>query len=173
MTAAGRGKRLAGSGAMVGSSSRPGLTVAVTGVRAIDRRLKRLEPKLQKKVLRQSMRKAMKLIQAEVKANARAAFTSPTPSGRESKSTGATVKGVKVRATKGGRKRVGIDVRINGGAYVDKTFYAAFHEYGTRTMAARPIMAPAYAAKKREARYTAMRAMLDGLNAAVKTLRKT
>lgn len=172
MTAAGGGKRLAGSGAKVGGKSRPGLSVTVTGVGAIDRRLKRLEPKLQKKVIRKAMREAMKIVQKEAKSNARAAFASPTPSGGTSKSTGATVRGIKVRATKGGRKRVGIDVRVNGGAYVDKTFYAAFHEWGTSRMEASPFMTPAYASKKKEARKVAMAAMLGGLKQEIRLLRK-
>lgn len=170
MTVAGAGKRLAGTS----------VAVAITGYGAIDKRLKRLEPKLQKKVYLQSMRAAMKIVQEDAQANARAAFVGATKrraagttrSGGKSRSTGATVRGIKVRATKRSRKRFGVDVRVNGGAYVDKTYYAAFLEFGTRKMKPMPFLAPAYAAKKRMARMVAMKAMLAGLNVQVKGLAK-
>lgn len=153
MTRAGSGKRLAGTG----------VAVTLTGVKAIDRRLKKLAPAIQKKVLTQAMRAGMKIIQAQVKANARAAFMG---------GTGATVKGVKVRAVKRSRKRFGIDVRINKGAYVGETFYSAFLEYGTAKMKPRPFMEPAFRAKGKTARDETIRKALEGVEREVRNLAK-
>ena len=153
MTRAGSGKRPAGTG----------VAVTITGVKAIDRRLRKLEPRIQKKVLTQAMRAGMKIIQKEVKLNARKAFASRT---------GATVKGVKVRAVKRSRKRFGIDVRINGGAYVGKTFYSAFLEYGTRRMKPRPFMAPAFRSQGKTARDEALKRALEGVEREVRDLSK-
>lgn len=165
MTVAGSGKRWAGTGERTDGKGKVGLAVAVTGVPEIDRRLKQLEKKVQKKVITQAMRAGMKIIQKDVKARARKVFAGPG-----SKSTGATVRGVKVRATKRSRKRFGIDVRINGGAYVDKTFYAAFHEYGTRRMKARPIMAPSFRANGKAVRDEILRLTLAGVERETRTL---
>jgi len=152
VSVAGAGKRWAGSGASTSGSGGPRFKLAITGIPKVDRALNALEPKVRRKVLSRAMGAGMKPVQARVKAEIAAATPNPTVSGRPSQSTGATVRGVKVRATRGGRKSVGIDVRINQGAYVDKTFYAAFREFGTRKLPATHAMKRAFDATKRRAR---------------------
>src|SRR5580700_1787605 len=100
--------------------------VVITGVKAIDRRLRTLEPRVQKKVLRQSMRAGMKIIQTEMKAQV------PVDKGL-------TKKSVKVRALKQkGRKRIGIEVRVSGPGMVKtrnggkRFFLPSGIEYGTK-----------------------------------------
>lgn len=45
-----------------------GKAITITGIKQIDRRMKRLDQKVQKKILRHSMREGMKLVLAEAKA---------------------------------------------------------------------------------------------------------
>ncbi|WP_417848372.1 HK97-gp10 family putative phage morphogenesis protein [Thalassoglobus sp.] len=95
--------------------------VYLTGVKEIDKKLATLEQKLQKKVLRKAMRTGMKGIQSEIKA-------------RMPKDTGATAKGVKVRAAKKQKRgSIGIEVRSQ-----DDNYIAKWLEFGTSKMAARP-----------------------------------
>jgi len=141
-----------------------GVFVVVTGVEDVDRRLKALEPRVQKRVLRQAMREAMRLVQAEAKANA------PDPA-TSRYATGATKRAIKVRALKSRKRgRLGIEVRVGPGDYKGDTYYAAFLEYGTSRMAARPFMTPAYAAAGPAARDAAMRRIRDGIEAEVRKL---
>src|SRR5262249_55581126 len=85
------------------------ITVVVTGVKRIDRRLRLLPLKVQKKVLRKAMRDGLKVVQSEVKAEV------PVDKG-------ITKRNVVVRAV-ARRKRgvVELEVRVNPNAQTKKT----------------------------------------------------
>jgi HK97 gp10 family phage protein len=81
--------------------------------------LKDLEPKLAKGVLSKAMRAGAKPIS------------------------------LKIRAIKRNRKgRVGVVISTDKGFFKGDTFYAAFHEFGTSRMPARPFIRPAFDAHK-------------------------
>jgi Bacteriophage HK97-gp10, putative tail-component len=76
--------------------------VVITGIKAIDRKLRRLEPRVQRKVVRQSMRAGLKPMQAEVKSEV------PVESGL-------TRSAVVVRSNRSRRRGViSLAVRISG-----------------------------------------------------------
>jgi len=92
----------------------------LTGLDKSIKKLKGLEAKVSKKVVRQAMRAGMKLVQQAVKNNA------PVDSGD-------LKEGVKVRATKRSRKKMGIMVSIGGKPnYVGDLYYGAMVEWGTK-----------------------------------------
>jgi HK97 gp10 family phage protein len=98
-----------------------GRDFVITGVKALDRKLKALEPKVAKKVIRQALRKAAKPVQARTRALA--------PVGE----TGQVKRAVKIRASTRTRKKViRLRVLIGKGDFVGQQFYGAFAEYGTK-----------------------------------------
>lgn len=124
--------------------------VAITGVKAIDRRLRRLEPKVQRKYVRAAMRRAMKPVKAQVEIEA-------------PRETGFLSQQVKIRARKGRRGTLGINVQIGENDFQGDTYYAAFQELGTQYMDAKDFMGRSYAMRADEAR----RIALDDLRDAV------
>ncbi len=106
---------------------------SITGDKKLDRKLKKLgSPKLIKKVIKKGLRNGSKPIQKEAKRNA--------PVGK----TGQLKKNVKLRAQKRSRKSIGVNVQVGEGDFKGDQFYAAFIEYGTSKMPARPFMRPAW-----------------------------
>jgi HK97 gp10 family phage protein len=98
--------------------------------------LKDLEPKLAKGVLSKAMRAGAKPILETAKAMA------PVD-------TGDLRRSLKIRAIKRNRKgRVGVVISTDKGFFKGDTFYAAFHEFGTSRMPARPFIRPAFDAHK-------------------------
>ena len=136
------------------------LLVVVTGVPAIDRRLKRLEPNVQRKVARKAIREGLRPVAAEMKAQA--------PS-----ETGATRRGVKIRALKG-RKRgeIRLEVRILADLFAgtlkvaastgQKAFIPAIVQYGRKGVAPNAFASRAYALRAEDARDIAMDRLLIG-----------
>lgn len=124
----------------------------IEGFDKVFKRLKELEPKVAKKVLRQALRAGAKIIQTRAKANAPVL-------------TGQTKKAIKIRAGKRSRGSVGVNVSIGARDYVGDQFYAAFHEYGTSKMQARPFMRPAYDSEKEKAAEVIQRKILEGIEA--------
>lgn len=140
-------------------------TVVITGIGSIDRKLKRLEPRVQKKVVRQSMRKGLKVVQAEVKVQV------PVR-------TGLTKSAVAVRANKS-RKRgtISLAVRISAKkpglvkyAKGRRFFTPAIVEYGRLGVAPNPFMRRSYEGAGRSARDVALDEIRTGVNREVKTL---
>jgi HK97 gp10 family phage protein len=121
-----RGRFVKGSGASAGGvptaiPAGGGVTFTLSGVEAILKRLRTLEPKVAKKVLRQALRKGAKRVQARVKQLA--------PSGP----SGQVRRAIKVRAGKRSRKgTIRVNVQIGKGDFQGTTFYGAFTEYGTK-----------------------------------------
>ena len=132
--------------------------IIVTGIQAIDRKLRRLEPKVQKKVLRQSMRSGLKLVQEEMKVQV------PVDSGL-------TQKNIKVRALKRRKHGViGMEVRvasapglIKKGAGDRPFFYPAGIEYGDSEHQPNPFGRRSYSAKGDAARDKTMTDMRSGV----------
>jgi HK97 gp10 family phage protein len=110
-------------------SKRPGAPI-VTGIRSIDRKLRRLEAKVQRKIVRKAIKNALKPVLDEVKANA------PVE-------TGETRDNIKIRAGKSRRGVVRQEVRV-GDKQIPEGFAAAFTEFGTSEVPAHPFMGPAF-----------------------------
>lgn len=86
----------------------------------------------------------------------RAASRAVANAGKEAKKSGERYPGqlrdsLKLRAMKSKKGRIGVVVQTREGDYRGKTFYGAFVEYGTKKMAAKPYMRPAFDTKKGEA----------------------
>lgn len=133
--------------------------LVITGVRAIDRRLRRLAPAVQKKIVRKAMRDGLKIVAAEVKSQA------PVD-------TGTTRSNVKVRAVKRRRRgSIELEVRIAAtdetkrtSATTGKTvFYPAVVEYGHEGVPPDPFMRGAFEARGEEARQVTLGALLRGV----------
>jgi HK97 gp10 family phage protein len=127
------------------------MTVVVTGIKELDRKLARLPGKVQRKVLRQAMRAGMKLVLEEAKAEA------PVDTGR--------LRGaIKLRAAKNRtRGSVALEVRIEGADFEENHFYPAQVEYGRAGMSAEPFMGPSFDAMGPTARDVAMVKLRDGV----------
>ena len=132
----------------------PRQALVVTGIRSIDRRLKRLLPAVQKKVVRQAMRAGLKVIASLVKAEAPA-------------DTGEMRRNVKVRALKSRRRgSIGLECRIKAVDALKRTsagtgktvFYGAIQEYRFND-----FMKRAFVAKGRLARQV----MIDGIRSGI------
>lgn len=117
--------------------------VVITGIPAIDKRLRMLPIKVQKKVLRQSMRAGLKVMATEVRNQA------PVLSGK-------TRAGVKVRALrKKRRSSIALEVRIFGlqsdtiktSAAGQPAFWPALEEFGDRNHPPNPFMRRSFEAK--------------------------
>ncbi len=137
--------------------------VVVTGIKAIDRKLKRLEPKVQRKVFRQSMRAGMKVMQAEVQSQV------PVD-------TGLTKKNVKVRALKRKRNRIAMEVRVAAApglithwASGEPFFYPAGIEFGDSDHQPNPFGRRSYSSKGEAARDVTMNQMIAGVEREAKS----
>lgn len=136
----------------------PQRALFITGLKEIDRKLRRLEPKVQRKVVRKAMRAGMKIITAAVKAIA------PVLSG-------AMRSKVKTRAAKS-RKRgeIRIETRIEADDTTKRTsdktgktvFYPAIVEYGHGDIAPDDFMARAFGEKGEAARNAALHELQRG-----------
>lgn len=130
--------------------------IIITGVKAIDRKLKSLEPRVQKKVVRKSMRAGLKLLAAEVKTQI------PVLSGLARSA-------VKVRAVKK-RKRGSIELEVTIDSKTPglikpgskPAFYPALIEYGDRDTPPDPFMRRSYEAKSEGARQVTLSSLLKG-----------
>jgi HK97 gp10 family phage protein len=132
--------------------------VIITGLKAIDRRLKSLEPRLQRKVVRQSMRAGMKVLAQAVKAEAPVL-------------TGATEHAVKVRVPKRKKRgEIALDVQIAADPALVKTgangksvFYPAVEQYGARNHPPNPFMTRSYDQAGETARNVTLQKLRDGI----------
>jgi len=127
-------------------------------VRKLNRKLKTLESKVEKKLTRQALRAGAKIIAKEAKLRA------PVDTG-ELKSK------IKVWALKRSRKRIGVLVGTSAKEYTGDQFYAAFVEYGTKDMPAKPFMGPAAEAKGPEAAAVVGKTLADGIEREIAKLR--
>lgn len=127
-------------------------------VRKLNRKLKTLESKVEKKLTRQALRAGAKIIAKEAKLRA------PVDTG-ELKSK------IKVWALKRSRKRIGVLVGTSAKEYTGDQFYAAFVEYGTKDMPAKPFLGPAAEAKGPEAAAVVGKTLADGIEREIAKLR--
>lgn len=142
-------RRSSAGGKGKGKGRGKGGAVVVTGVREIDRKLRKLEAKAQRKVIRQAMDRALKPVLEQVKADVPVL-------------TGATRQNIKIRAGKSRRGVVRREIRV-GDKQMGEGFGAAFVEFGTKDAPARPFMAPAFEARGPAARDQAEREILAGV----------
>jgi HK97 gp10 family phage protein len=112
------------------------------------RKLAKLERAARNKVVRKGIREGAKII---LKPARKAA----------PKRTGLTRKAIKTKVMKRKKDRIGLNVQIGKGEYKGETFYAAFVEFGTRRMKARPFLGPAYYKYRRKAMKVTERVMLE------------
>lgn len=137
----------------------PQQSLVITGLKEIDRRLARLEPRVQRKVVRKAMRSGMKVITVAVKALA------PVLSGGMRSQ-------VKTRAAKSRRRgEITVESRIEANDATKRTspktgktvFYPAIVEYGRDNAQANDFMARAYGEHGETARNTALRELRRGI----------
>ena len=113
--------------------------------------LRSFEPKLAKKVLRNAMREAARPILEEAKRLV------PVDTGELRDS-------LVIRAAKRVRKgSVGVVVQTERGFFKGDTYYGAFVEFGTKNMAARPYLRPAFDSRKEEAAMVAQQLIASGI----------
>ncbi len=137
----------------------PKASLVITGVKEIDRRLKRLEPAVQRRVVRGAMRRGLAIIKAEIEAEA------PSDSGD-------TRRNVKVRAVKR-RKRgsIELEARIEAVDQLKRTsgktgktvFYPAVVQYGSDEQDANDFMTRAYDQKGEMARMVTLNKLRQGV----------
>jgi hypothetical protein len=116
--------------------------VAITGVKELDRKLRRIDAKLGKKIVTQGSRRALKPVQLAARR-----FV-PVD-------TGELRKGIKVKALRRSRKRFGSRV-TSAGRNVEDLYYGGFQEWGWTTKSGRHVfgqlfMTNAARTKKRSA----------------------
>lgn len=132
-----------------------GVSLDIHGDRELIDALSKLAVGMRTKVLRAAMRKGMDLVTAAVRAAA------PVRTGRLRNSietaNGKTNSKWKVRVL----------TRPRSGLYKGDAYYAAFVEFGTKKMAARPYMTPAFDANKARAVAVAREEILLGVEDAV------
>ena len=105
--------------------------IALTGDKALDRKLKGMHGRFQKKLSRKATRLAARdIVLPDAKAMA------PID-------TGALEKSLVVRSMKRRRTKIGHVVQTRDGFFKGDEFYGAFHEFGTKYMKADPFMRPA------------------------------
>jgi len=112
--------------------------VTLIGEKELLKKLKRIPAKDAKKAIRKGTRAGAKMLVPEVKAN--------TP-----KRTGLLKKSVKVRSLKKSRVRTGVAVQMGKGAFVGKTFYGGFAEYGTTRQDAQEFIKKSVRSKGQQA----------------------
>jgi HK97 gp10 family phage protein len=105
--------------------------VQITGVPAIDRRLRDLEPRIARKCLRRGMRAGLKIMLARVRALAPQAASKKNPAG----GTGALRKAIKIKTSRS-RKGIRMAILVSRQQF-SKSFYGAFVNEGTRKQKAR------------------------------------
>ena len=136
-------------------------SMTIKGGAELQRKLRQLEPKLSKQIFRKALRSGARIIRDEARRLV------PVDSGL-------TKEAINVKAGKGGRKKISVNIAVGEGDYKGDTFYAAFLEYGhfsgsrkrgdDRTFVeARPFMRPAFDAKKAEAADEIVRQIAAGI----------
>jgi HK97 gp10 family phage protein len=129
--------------------AKKGKDVIVTGVREIDRKLRRLEYKVQRKIVVDAMKRGLTPLLNEVKANA------PVD-------TGAMRENIKIRAGKGRKGLVKREVRV-GDKQMGADFHAQHVEFGTENAPPHPFMGPAFESHGPDARDRVEREILAGV----------
>jgi len=121
------------------------ITVKVTGLKELDKELRGLGEKVARKALRSAVNTGAQVIKKEAK------LLAPKDTGRLSKKAIF----VKRAREKGGKFKevyiVGVRTGRREGEKNRNAFYWFFHEFGTKFLAARPFLVPAFETKKREA----------------------
>lgn len=123
--------------------------VVVTGIREIDRKLRRLEYKTQRTIVRKAVDRALKPVLDEVLANAPVL-------------TGETKRNIKIRAGKARKGQVKREIRV-GDKQLGEGFHAQHVEFGTKDSPPHPFMTPAYESEGPEARDQVEREILAGI----------
>lgn len=141
-------------------------SVIVTGDKALDRKLASLEPRVQKKVGRKGLRAAGKLIQKHAKSNL---------SRNQNVDTGELRRGIRVRAAKRSRKRIGVEImtteRREGRTVEGKRFGGAQLETGTKHVQAKPFLRPAAYEREPEIKRLIADSISDAIDDLVEVVR--
>lgn len=116
----------------------------VQGMTTLEKDLNSFEPKLRKKALSAATRESAKVVLEHAKRLA------PIDEGDLKKSL--KVRSMAKTTRKAREKKVGHSVQVGKGWFKGDSFYAAFVEFGTRNMAARPYLRPAVKASRSQAR---------------------
>jgi len=130
----------------------------VLGIAEIDKKMRRLEPKIAKQVVRKEIREAMKPILAAAKEAA--------PVGE----TGQLKAAIRLRVgkVKRGTGQIKFVVMIGKGFFKGDQYYGGFVHFGTNRMHARLFLTAVYERLKDSAKSRAIQGILAGLDRAIK-----
>lgn len=139
-----------------------GFKFGVIGGRALRGALKDLEKKEVRKITRQAVREGLRPVRDAVEARA--------PVGE----TGELKQNVKLRVAKGKKRGdIALEVRVGEGDFKGDQYYAAFIEYGTSKMDAKPFMRPTYDEQADDVADKTTRRIVDEIEAAAKRARSS
>lgn len=108
--------------------------IVVTGIKQLDRSLQSLGTKVANKIARKSMRKIGKLVKAAAERKLAA---------NDSVESGKLRRGLRIKAMKRSRGRLGIQVETTVGKHEDPGFGGAEVEFGTKRSQTKPFLRPA------------------------------
>lgn len=147
--------------------------VEIHGLRELQERLRQLPRELQGKVLTQALREGGRVIVKDAQGRAPVAVAAhPVGKGKEQVQPGNIRRNIVMRAVKetDSTATVSIGVRSSGKKSNKNAFYWRFLEFGTKFIAARPYMRPAFEARKLEAAQKIKEALAKRIDAAVRKL---
>ncbi|GAJ04189.1 unnamed protein product [marine sediment metagenome] len=124
------------------------MSITITGIKEIDKKLLSLEPKLAKKILRSSMRKVAKKVRGDI--------DFPTDEGDLKRN-------VKIRAGPRSRSSIMMDIRST-----EDIPYASFQEYGTKHIEGKGFMRESFEKNKEWAKKQMQDEILAGIQKIMK-----
>lgn len=159
--------------------------IRMRGAKELGEALKAFGPAMEKKVLRKAMRDSAKPILADAKARAPvSSYDGPMGKKgekadiRRMKKAGVHYPGMlrdslKILSIKRNRAgRVGVVISTAKGFFKGETFYGAFIEFGTRNMAARPFIRPAFDSQRAQSIRVVEASVKQGIEDVAKGLRR-
>lgn len=144
------------------------VTVQTKGLRELKKALDALPDKINKKVLDSAVRAGANVIKKEAQSNVNIRPTqNDNEGGKRNRAPGSLRKGISVAKVKGTGTRVHFVVGTR-----KKAFYGRFLEFGTKHIAPRPWLRPAYESKKAAAQAAFVKSLSRGLKREIKALGK-
>ena len=133
------------------------IQIDVTGLKKVEKRLSKLPQKAARKVVKAALRKGAKIVVAKAKQNA------PIDEGALRKAI--KVRGIKTSEAKKFKPKgqAGVAVGVSDQWFTGPQFYAAFIEFGTSKMPARPFIRSAFDSVKDTVSDVISKALVEGI----------